>query len=63
MTEEPEEPALALPARPMSPSTTLRIRQRVRDEARRMRVSLAEAALHGGFALGAVVWAVAAALG
>ena len=54
---------MELASRPMSPESTLRIRQRVRNEARRLRVSLAEAALHGGFAVGAVVWAVAAALG
>lgn len=63
MTDEPVDPALELPPRPLSPQSTFRIRQRVRDEARRLRVSIAEAALHGGFALGAVVWAVAAAVG
>lgn len=51
-----------LPALPLSAAATLRLRQRVRQEARRVRVSLTEAALHGGFALGAVAWALAAVL-
>lgn len=62
MTDEPEAEGVNLPSRPLAPEVTLRIRQRVREEARRVRVSLAEAALHTGFAVGAVVWAMAAAV-
>lgn len=50
----------ALPPLPLRPEAEPRIRAVVRAEARRARVALAEAALHGGFALGAVIWALAA---
>lgn len=45
---------------PLRPAAEQRIRAVVRHEARRARLALAEAALHGGFALGAVVWALSA---
>jgi hypothetical protein len=48
---------------PLRPEAERRIRGVVRAEARRARVALAEAALHGGFAVGAVIWALAAVLG
>jgi hypothetical protein len=48
---------------PLRPEAERRIRAAVRAEARRVRVSLAEAALHGGFAIGAVAWALSAVLG
>lgn len=48
---------------PLSPDAERRIRAVVRAEARRARLLLAEAALHGGFALGAVVWALGAVFG
>jgi hypothetical protein len=48
---------------PLSPEAERRIRAVVRAEARRVRVTVAEAALHGGFALGAVIWALAAVFG
>ncbi len=48
---------------PLAPDAERRIRAVVRNEARLARVALAEAALHGGFALGAVVWALAAVFG
>ena len=48
---------------PLAPAVDRRIRSVVRHEARRARLALAEAAVHGGFAIGAVVWAVVAVLG
>ena len=48
---------------PLAPEARVRLRARVREEARRMRVGLAEVGLHAGFALGAMVWAVAAVWG
>jgi hypothetical protein len=66
MSTEPDdiEAAAALrEAWPLSPEARVRLRARVREEARRVRVGLAEASLHAGFALGAVVWAVAAVWG
>lgn len=48
---------------PLRPEAERRIRGVVRAEARRARLALAEAALHGTFAVGAVVWALAAVLG
>lgn len=48
---------------PLSPEADRRIRAVVRAEARRARLALAEAALHGTFALGAVLWAVTAVFG
>lgn len=56
------DPALrqALAPLPLRPDADRRIRAAVRAEARRARVALAEAALHGGFALGAVLWALSA---
>ena len=48
---------------PLSPDADRRIRAAVRTEARRVRLALAEAALHGTFALGAVIWALAAVAG
>lgn len=48
---------------PLPPAAERRIRAVVRAEARRTRRLAAEAALHGGFALGAVVWALAAVFG
>lgn len=47
----------SLPPVPLSDDALQRIRARTRQEARRIRVAAAEAALHGGFALGALVWA------
>ncbi len=48
---------------PLAPEAERRIRTAIRHEARRARLALAEAALHGTFALGAVVWALAAVAG
>lgn len=48
---------------PLSPEADRRIRAVVRNEARRARLALAEAALHGGFAFAAVVWALSAVFG
>lgn len=48
---------------PLRAAAEVRIRAVVRQEARRTRLALAEAALHGGFALGAIVWALAAVMG
>lgn len=48
---------------PLSPEANRRIRRVVRHEARRTRMALAEAALHGGFALGTAVWALMAVFG
>ncbi|MFZ5482365.1 MAG: hypothetical protein ACOZNI_36725 [Myxococcota bacterium] len=48
---------------PLRPDAERRVREVVRHEARLARLPLAEAALHGGFALGAVVWALAAVFG
>ena len=59
----PEVPEGTLPPQPLSPQATQRIRDRVRAEARRMRVSLAESAVHVGFAVGALAWAAAVVLG
>lgn len=47
---------------PLSPTSEARIRAVVRQEARRVRLAMAEAALHGTFALAAVVWAIGAVL-
>lgn len=46
---------------PLRVEARARIREVVRDEARRARVRLAEGALHAGFAVGALAWAAAAA--
>ena len=48
---------------PLAPDAERRIRAVVRHEARRARLAMAEAALHGAFALGAVLWALAAVVG
>lgn len=66
MSTEPDDIAAAASLRealPLPPEARVRLRARVREEARRVRVGLAEASLHAGFALGAVVWAVAAVWG
>ncbi len=48
---------------PLAPDAERRIRGVIRHEARRARLAMAEAALHGTFALGAVLWALAAVVG
>lgn len=48
---------------PLAPDAERRIRAVVRHEARRVRLALAEAALHGTFALAAVVWAIGVVAG
>lgn len=48
---------------PLSPAAERRIRSVVRHEARRARLAAAEAVVHGGFALGAVLWALAIVTG
>ncbi|MDP2309890.1 MAG: hypothetical protein Q8P18_27980 [Pseudomonadota bacterium] len=63
MSDQPIPPHLRLDPVPLAPEAERRIRSVIRHEARSARLALAEAALHGGFALAAVVWAVAAVLG
>lgn len=48
---------------PLSAEAERRIRAVVRAEARRVRLATAEAVVHGGFALGAVLWALFATVG
>lgn len=48
---------------PLPPEAERRIRAVLRAEARRVRLAGAEAAVHGGFALGAVLWALLVVLG
>jgi len=55
--------ARALATPPLPTETRARLRAVVREEARRVRVGLAEASLHAGFAVGALVWAAVAAFG
>ncbi len=52
----------SLPPLPLEPAALARIRTAVRAAARRGRARLAEGAIHAGFALGAVGWALAAVL-
>lgn len=48
---------------PIASTADRRIRAVLHAEARRMRIAMAEAAVHTTFALGAVVWALAAVTG
>jgi hypothetical protein len=45
-----------MPPIPLRPDAERRIRAVVRHEARLARLALAEAALHGGFSIAAIVW-------
>ncbi len=63
MSDQSLPPHLRLGPIPLAPDAERRIRAVVRHEARVARLALAEAALHGGFALATVVWAVSAVFG
>jgi hypothetical protein len=56
-----DEPGL--PPIPLASAADVRIRAVVREEARRARIRAAELALHGGFAIGAVIWAFLTVVG
>lgn len=48
---------LRLPPIPLDAPAAARVRAVVRHEARQARLRMAEAALHGGFAIAATIWA------